>query len=1332
MRPGVVVADRFCIERLAGAGGMGTVYRARDQHSGDLVAMKVLREGGEDRARRFAVEAEVLHKLRHPRIVRYIAHGKTPDNKLFLVMEWLEGETLGQLLRRKTLALDDAYDVALALSKATGIAHDHGVLHRDIKPGNIVLVNDDIKRLKLLDFGLARSRDASVELTNTGELLGTPGYMSPEQARGEKGLDARADVFSMGCVLFRCFTGRRAFEGKDALAVLAKLILETPPRVSTLREGIPPQLDGLIARMLCKSREDRPANGQAVHQELLAMESAVRGSELASLSPMANGEGLPSITVKEQRVVCLVLARLDGPMAGGVDTRTADSDQQAIARVAEAVHAFGGTAYQLIDGTLMVTVSAGAPAEQAARAGRCAFALRKCLGAVPTALTAGRSMVAVGAVLGEAIDRAAALLHTGNGADVRLNDAAAALMRDRFAVERDQQGYVLKSMRAADDYARKLLGRETSFVGRRRELRNLEALFEESVGEPVARAVLVTAPAGVGKSRLRYELLRRLRQRGTVQDEDGSATPFQVWLGRGDPMGAGAAFGMIANALRHATDIRIGEPLELRQLKLMKRVRKHVHPSSTRRVAEFLGELIGVPFEEQQSVQLRAARQDPMVMGDQMRRAVEDFILAECTALPVLIVLEDLHWGDRPSISIIDSALRNLSESPLMVLAFARPEVHDLFPGLWAERDLQEVRLSRLTRKASAKLVEQVLGDTSTPALVERLVERADGNAFYLEELIRAVAEGKGDALPESVLAMVESRLHELEGEARRVLRAASIYGQVFWRDGVKALVGDRRQHDLEDWLVALEERELITKRQDTRFPDDTEYVFRHALLREAAYAALTENDRELGHRLAGTWLEDAGEKESRVLAEHFERGDDALRAVRWYQRATEQALEGNDLEAALQSADRGVRCGATKEALGRLRLLQADAHRWRGEFAEMEARGLVAMAMLPAGEAAWCKAVAEIAVACRALSHYERLVEVAEALQKLKPLPHFEAAYTEACARTAMQLFMIGWTRHGDALLSRIADAEQVMHATHPSVLAWTHHASASRALYAGDAGSYLRLSEQAALKFEAAGNLRGAVNAKVYLGFGYIEVGGYGEAQTALQDALTAAKRMGLHNVVASSMNNLGMAQARLGQLDEAIVTETEAIVLATAQGDQRMAGASRHYLAIVRLLRGEHVLAEAEAEAAAAVLEISPSLRAHALATLARAQLALDRPASALETAREAMALLTTLGGIEEGETLVRLVLAEARHASGDRDAATCDIAEAVARLRTRAEQITDDHWRKSFLERVPDNARTLALAARWQAQPCAIADEDTSEEQAPSSTAGDHTSSAPPEC
>src|SRR6185295_15518538 len=149
----------------------------------------------------------------------------------------------------------------------------------------------------------------------------------------------------------------------------------------------------------------------------------------------------------------------------------------------------------------------------------------------------------------------------------------------------------------------------------------------------------------------------------------------------------------------------------------------------------------------------------PILMGDQMRRAFEDWLSAETRQQPVLLVLEDLHWGDLPSVKFVDASLRALQDRPLMVLALARPEVKDLFPDLFAERGIQEMRLKELSKKASEKLVRQVLGEQLTDDHVAQIVQAAGGNAFYLEELIRSYStsgarsgrHSTGDLAPVSV-----------------------------------------------------------------------------------------------------------------------------------------------------------------------------------------------------------------------------------------------------------------------------------------------------------------------------------------------------------------------------------------------------------------------------------------------------------------------------------------------------------------------------------------------------------------------------------------------------
>src|SRR5262249_34890757 len=151
-------------------------------------------------------EARLLAELRHPAIVRYESHGVTPAGEPYLVMEWLAGETLSERLFRGTLSVEEAVVLGRRVAEAPSAAHERGVLHRDIKPDNLFLSEGMIERVKVVDFGIARTGAAARVVTRTGVLVGTVGYMAPEQVRGELDADARVDVFSLGCVLFEALT----------------------------------------------------------------------------------------------------------------------------------------------------------------------------------------------------------------------------------------------------------------------------------------------------------------------------------------------------------------------------------------------------------------------------------------------------------------------------------------------------------------------------------------------------------------------------------------------------------------------------------------------------------------------------------------------------------------------------------------------------------------------------------------------------------------------------------------------------------------------------------------------------------------------------------------------------------------------------------------------------------------------------------------------------------------------------------------------------------------------------------------------------------------------
>jgi serine/threonine protein kinase len=238
MEPADLLADRFEIEYRVQGGGMGAVFRARDRASGSPTAIKVIATSQDPRGERFAREVQLLSELSHPAIVRYVAHGVTAVGAPFLVMEWLDGEDLRCRLARQPLSIGESVALAARVAEALGAAHARGIVHRDLKPSNLFLPEGRVDQVKVLDFGIAH-QEGLAQLTRTGTLIGTPGYMSPEQARSQEVVDARADVFALGCVLFECLTGSRPFEGDTAIAILGKLLFEEAPRLSALWPEVP-------------------------------------------------------------------------------------------------------------------------------------------------------------------------------------------------------------------------------------------------------------------------------------------------------------------------------------------------------------------------------------------------------------------------------------------------------------------------------------------------------------------------------------------------------------------------------------------------------------------------------------------------------------------------------------------------------------------------------------------------------------------------------------------------------------------------------------------------------------------------------------------------------------------------------------------------------------------------------------------------------------------------------------------------------------------------------------------------------------------------------------
>jgi serine/threonine protein kinase len=308
------LGERFEVERMVGSGGMGVVFRCRDLLDGSTVAVKLLQRREYLAIERFAREATTLASLNHPAIVRYIAHGITPQGEPYLAMEWLEGETLADCIARGPIDPKAVARLGARVLQALAAAHAHGIVHRDLKPTNIFLTDGDLDQAKLLDFGIAqRGQNAGAwRITRPGGAMGTPVYMAPEQYRDGSNVDSRADVFSLACVLVESLVGEppRLFVGSDDGAFAWE-----EGTLQRLQQAAPEPLQRILGRMLALAVEDRPADVESLSRELREAADEISDGAPPSIQPGKKS----TLSDAEQRVAAVIAVLgipADGAPAG--------------------------------------------------------------------------------------------------------------------------------------------------------------------------------------------------------------------------------------------------------------------------------------------------------------------------------------------------------------------------------------------------------------------------------------------------------------------------------------------------------------------------------------------------------------------------------------------------------------------------------------------------------------------------------------------------------------------------------------------------------------------------------------------------------------------------------------------------------------------------------------------------------------------------------------------------------------------------------------------------------------------------------------------------------
>jgi tetratricopeptide (TPR) repeat protein/tRNA A-37 threonylcarbamoyl transferase component Bud32 len=1297
------LSGRYRLDSLVARGGMAEIWIGTDLETDARVAIKRLflwpgQTVDAELRSRLLRETEALRRLSHPRVVRYLDAGFDKDGHPFLALEWLEGENLAARQQRAPLSLNLATEVARQTLDALDICHGRGIIHRDIKPANLFLVgdDDDSPEVRVVDFGLARVGGDLTRLTRTGVVMGTLHYLAPEQVRANVPLDHRVDIYAVGVVLYELCTGQLPFRAEEPVAVMLKIVSDTPEFPTQVRPEIPTWLEDVILRAMRRSPADRYASAAEMAR---ALEGQTAERTRSMRAPVQ-----AELRSLEHRLVCLLCVE---------PASTEDVPSTLFDAVEHEVAAAGGTSLRLLGrqavGFFGLERTSGDEALRTVRAGlnilgsrAVALPLRRDL-----RLQAATIHVEVGQGLhldSQELDRIGRALGQLPPGELVLDEGTRHLLGDQVQLHRLGEHFAVRSLRQEATGGRRVLGELTPLVGREVELAGLRATIERAFEEEEPEAVLLLGPAGIGKSRLLQEAMPELRDRCKLCLE-----------ARPDSSRVGTPYSLLADGLFRAAGIHIGQERGMQQRALRGFVDRlgatEVHDSLI-----FIGAAIGIPDEE--APLLATARSDPKVMHEGITRAFIRLVEAAGAHGPVALCLDDLHWADGESLRLCVQLVEQLPRTPLVLLATARPELLEREPRVFPTEDTEVVEVKPLRPKAMGRLVRSVLGSRLSADVEALLVARSDGNPYFAEELISwMVAAGtlartekgwqlQGDPsqleLPAGIEGAIQGRLDRLDPELKDLLKSASAFGEVFWEQGCEAL-GHEACGEL---LGRLGQADFVFPHARARIAGTTEWAFRHSLVRQVAYHMLPQERRRELHLQAAIWLEEVGETDAAILAYHFEKGGDIARAADCHARAGARALTEGSLERAVAAFEASLR---DEEAAPRVRcqrvmgLARALYRQGRYEEAAERLRGLdPVLDQVSATE--WPQLSAKVGVLRGQILFCTSRYNLAETvLRRVTEFLDQHVPGGEDSFEGRQTLFWVIWAQGRYADAGRVGEELFELARTdgRGDHLCVSKLALAYYHVVDGDLSRSLALSEEAGEHARQIGHPFREVDALLALAAARELVGLYEEALATLHTAHEAATRVTSPQHLAGIETLLGRVNAALGRLDEAMRHFGSAAGRARALGDNRtlaiaMAGEAR--------TRCQAAAAPAELEAGAQlatgalvlVADSAPPVEAEAHLALALIHLRSDRPAEAVTEALAAVALLDALGAQERFEIEILLAAHDALVAAGRAEEAAPMLRRAAERLQQRAGHIEDAGVRASFLGRVPHNVRVRELA------------------------------------
>ncbi|HZH15343.1 MAG TPA: protein kinase [Archangium sp.] len=943
---------RFEVLRELGHGAMGWVFRARDEELQREVALKFLMPRGKfiEEALR---EARAIARLSHEHIVRIFDVGEWSDRPgatrlPFLVMECLEGQSLSALLKREG-RLEPRRALELLDAILSGLAHAHAqrVIHRDLKPSNVFITRDGTA--KLLDFGLAWFTMSALPRAPHQPTAGTPGYMAPEQWRGEP-QDVRTDLWTAGMVLYEMLTGTLPYPHASLEELKARVTSAEPmPQVRAVRPELRREVDALLAMALAKEPGRRFPTARDMREELREVQVRLGfvHEDSKALEPQRRQVTLVCCQLTSELGS---LSRFDSEDLGELQTAFHQACKELIPR-------HGGSLLVSMGGEVLACFGClRAREDDSERAVRTALllarvlpnALREKLSHLPACAPAVRLGVRTDGVLldehsvqGEAPRVAAWLARQAGPGGVAIGDTTWRLVRGFFETEplgvrafegmsgstRMEVHRVRSARKVVSRFDRSLGARgQLPMVGRERELRRLLELWAQA-RRGQGSFVLVRGEAGIGKSLL----LQALRER--VAPEATLPMPIQCWprFSAGSLQPPSAVLTQLLGLPPEGTPAQHFGALVERLGAL----------GLSEEQAHLIGLFVGLPVPPGSPVHVL----EPEWRKERAFEAMVELLRRMARERPLLFTVEDLQWADSFLLELLSALLGAVDKEPILVALSARPE----FQPPWPVRPwFHPLGLQRLPAGASAALVKEVTLGRELPAeLLQELVRKTDGVPLFIEEMTRMVLARADSSsaqprelppsIPETLHELLLARLDLLPSRQKALAQLCAVVGRDLSLPLLVKLTG-RDETGLRWALARMESAGLLQEQPGVGGPV---FQFRHVLIQEAAWQSLSRRERRRHHRHIAQVLEGQfpGVVATRpeVLAHHHAEAGEPERAIPYWARAGQSA----SLKAAHPEAVRYL-----STALEVLRAQPESSQRNQQELQLLMALGLPLMQM--------------------------------------------------------------------------------------------------------------------------------------------------------------------------------------------------------------------------------------------------------------------------------------------------------------------------------------------------------------------------------------------------